>query len=41
MKEEKRIKTKIGVGYVVKAEVIEMEENKREGKMRKMRKEVL
>ena len=41
MKGKKRIKTKIGVGSVVKANVAEMEANKREGRIGRMRKEVM
>ena len=41
MKEKKRIKTKIGVGSVVNAKVGEIEENTREGRIRRMRKEVV
>ena len=41
MTEKKRIKTKIGVGSVVKAKVREIEENTREGRSRRMRKEVV
>ena len=41
MKEKKRIKTKIGVGSVVKAKVGDMEENTREGRNSRIRKEVV
>ena len=41
MKYQKRIKTKIGVGSVVKAKVGYMEDNTREGRIRSMRKEVV
>ena len=41
MMENKRIKTKIEVGYVVKAKVVDMEDKTREGRTRSMRKEVL
>ena len=41
MKEKKLIKTKIGVGSVVKENVVEMEENTREGRTRNMRKYVV
>ena len=41
MMEKKQIKMKIRVGSVVKAKVGEMEENKREGRSRRMRKEVV
>ena len=41
MKEKKRIKTKIGVGYVVKEKVEETEENIWEGRSIRMRKEVV
>ena len=40
-KEKKRIKTEIGVGSVVKAKLVEMEENTREGRIGSMRKELL
>ena len=39
--EKKCIKTKIGVGSVVKAEVGDMEENKREERIIRMSKEVV
>ena len=39
-KEKKRIKTKIGVGSLVNAEVGDMEYKKREGRSKKTRKEV-
>ena len=39
MTEKKRIKTKIGLGSVIKAKVGETEENTREGRSRTMRKE--
>ena len=39
--EKKRIKTKIGVGFVVKAKVGDMEGNTRGGRSRSMRKEVV
>ena len=38
MKDEKRFKTKIGVGSVVKAMVGDMEEKKKEGIIRSIRK---
>ena len=41
MKEKKRIKTRRGLGYVVKARVGDMEENTREGRSMSTRKEVL
>ena len=41
MKEKNQIKTKIGVGSVVKAKVGEMEENTRERRIRSMRKELM
>ena len=41
MKENNRIKTKIGVGSVVKTEVVKMEDNTREGIIRRIRKEVV
>ena len=41
MKENKRIKTKIGVGSLIKAKVGNMEENTREGRSRMTRKEVV
>ena len=41
MKEKKQNKTKIGVGSVVKAKVGEMVENRREGRSRRTRKEVV
>ena len=41
MMEKKRIKKQIGVGSVVKAKVGEMEENTREGRIRRMRKELM
>ena len=41
MMEKKRIKTNIGVGYVVKAKVGKMEENTREGRIRRMRKDLM
>ena len=41
MTEKKRIKTKIGLGSVIKAKVGETEENTREGRSRTMRKEVV
>ena len=41
MKEKKRINTKIGVGYVVKAKDGDMDDNKREGISRRTRKEVV
>ena len=41
MKEKDRIKTKIGVGSLVKAKVRKMEENTREGRSRRTRKEVV
>ena len=37
----KQTKTKIGVGYVVKAKVGELEKITREGRSRRMRKEVV
>ena len=39
MKEKKQIKTKIGVGSIVKAKVRNMEEKTREGRSRRTRKE--
>ena len=41
MKEKKRIKTEIGVGYVVKGKVAEMEDNISYRKRSRMRKEVV
>ena len=41
MKEKKRIKTKIGLWYVVKSEAGYMEENTREGRIRSMSKELV
>ena len=41
IKDKKRIKTKIGVGSVVKAKVGDMEEEKGDGRSRRMRKEVV
>ena len=41
MKEKKRINPKIRVGYLVKAKVGNTEEKKREGRSRRMRKEVV
>ena len=41
MMDKMHIKTKIGVGSVVKAKVGEMEENTREGRIRRMRKELM
>ena len=41
VKEKKRIKKKIGLGSVVKEHVGEMEDNTREGRSRRMRKEVV
>ena len=41
MKENNRIKTKIGVGSVVKSKVGEMEDNTREVRIRVISKEVL
>ena len=41
MVEKKRIKTIIGVGSVVKAKVGDMEENIREGRTRRIRKEMV
>ena len=41
MNEEKRIKTKIGVGSLVKAKVINMEEITREGRRSMTRKDVV
>ena len=41
MEEKKRIEKKIGLGYVVKAKVGEMGDNTREGRSRRMRKEVV
>ena len=41
MKEKKRIKTRIGMGFAVKENVGEMEEDTREGRIRRMRKEVM
>ena len=40
MKEKKRIKTKIRVGYIVKANVLEIYENTREGRIRRIIKEM-
>ena len=39
--EKKRTKIKIGVGYVLKANIVEMEEKIREGRTRRIRKEVV
>ena len=41
MMEKKRIKKQIGVGSVVMTKVGEMEENTREGRIRRMRKELM
>ena len=41
MKENKRIKTKIGVGSVVKEKFCDMEDNTREGRISRMRKYVV
>ena len=41
MKEEKRIKTKVGVGSVVKAKVGNMEEKIREGRSRRTRRNLV
>ena len=41
MKEKKRIKKNIRVGYFVKAKVGEMKKNAREGRSRRIRKEVV
>ena len=41
MEEKKRIYTNIGVGSIVKAKVVEMEERKREGRTSRTRKEVV
>ena len=41
MTEKKLIKKKIGVGSVAKAEVGDIEDNKREGRMSMVRKEVV
>ena len=41
VKKKKRIKTKIGVGSVVKAKVGELEKITREGRIRRMRKDVV
>ena len=41
MKEKKRIKTKIGMGSVMKAKARDMEEKTREGRIRRTRKEVV
>ena len=41
METTKQTKTKIGVGYVVKAKVGELEKITREGRIRRMRKDVL
>ena len=41
MKEKNQIKTKIGVGSVVKAKVGETEEKTREARVRRMNKEVV
>ena len=41
MKEKKRIKTNIGVGYVVNAKVGEIKEKTREGRIRLTRKEMV
>ena len=40
MKMKKHTKTKIGLGSVIKAKVGETEENTREGRSRRMRKDV-
>ena len=40
-KEKKRIKTQIGVGYIIKAKVEETKEKIRQGRTRSMRKEVV
>ena len=39
--EKKRTKIKIGVGYVLKARIVEMEEKIREGRTRRMRIELV
>ena len=41
MKDEKKIKPKIGVGYLVKRKVRKVEENKRQERSRSMRQYVL
>ena len=41
MKEKKRVNPKIKMGSLVKAKVIKMEDNTREGRNRRMRKEVV
>ena len=41
MKDKKQTKKKIGLGYVVKEKVGEMEDNTREGRSRRMRKYVV